>query len=140
MSESDDLKNLPDALAESAKKQVDSKAEDDTKKSARVEEKDTLKGDPVGKAKEEVGLALWEGIRKAAPYIVLFVWIVASVVLLVVVLSFLVLGIAYICHLLGWVTLARVGEVKLFLANVFTFPSGVASAALVFYLNRKPRQ
>ncbi len=99
MSKSDNLAELLEALAESAEKQVDPKTEDDTKKSARVEEKDTRKGDPVGKAKEEVGLALWEGIRKKVPSFVLLLWIgafVASVALSIVVASLLALWISYV--------------------------------------------
>ena len=135
MSKSDNLAELLEALAESAEKQVDPKTEDDTKKSAIVEAKDTRKDDPIGKAKEEVGLALWEGIRKIVPFVVLLIWIVASVALIIVAVSLLVVWAFYIKHLL-----ADMEGIKFFLRGVYTFLGGVASTSLLFFLNRKPRQ
>ncbi len=94
MSENDNLAEFFDAaLTKETEKQVDPKAEDDTKKSARVEEKDTLKGDPIGKAREEVGLALWELVRKRG--VPIFGWAVAGI-FAIICLSLLALWIRYV--------------------------------------------
>ncbi len=106
--------------------------------SIKTEQFDSIyRAEQVDVAQGKAKVAFWRWIEKrGVPF---FSWAVAWGAMIIF-LSFIVLGIAYIFYLLGWVDLSRVKEVRLFLADVFTFPSGVASAALVFYLNRKPRR
>ena len=132
MNEKDFSADLSRAIGYFIKDATEKKPQD---KEAEIEKTDAFKDDPIGKAKEGVGLALWEGSRKIAPFIVPLIWIIASIVLIIVVFSFLVVWVFYIKHLL-----ADKEGIRSFLRGVYTFLGGVASTSLLFFLNRKPRQ
>ena len=99
------------------------------------------RAEQVEVAQRKAKVAFWGWMEKSG--VPFFSWAVAggvAGVVAIIVFSLLAVGIAYVCHILGWVTLSEIKEVKSFLSSVFTFLGGAVSTSLLFYLNRKRHQ
>ena len=140
MSENDDLKELFKALTASTKKRIAPKAEDDTRKGvglagsetsgeeASTEKTKAFQDDPIGKAKEEIGLDLLARIRKIVPSAVSLAWIVFAFAVIVIVSSLLFLWCSYVYSI--W---DKPEEILPLLVKVRDLAAATALGALLTY-------
>ena len=129
MSENDDFENKlrrvighPRPIDTNEEKESKNKETDLTEKTALSQ------GDPFRKAKEDVGLALWEGIRKIIPFVVSLVWVVFALAVIIIVFSLLFLWGSYVYSI--W---DKPEEILPLLVKVRDLAAATALGALLTY-------